>query len=198
MKLPIPSNKVDSSNPSDPAAGLAPAPLITGEDAATYNGLLARLTGTLKPSDALEDIWVRDVVDLVWEVFRLRRLKAHLMRASAYEGLAQVLKPLVKWETHDDLAQQWHAGEEEAVATVKRVLTSAGLTTDAVMAHTLAARINDVERIDRMMMAAEMRRDNILREFERRRSALGLRRAIHEAEDAEFKLLPLDHSGDAP
>jgi hypothetical protein len=49
-----------------------------------------------------------------------------------------------------------------------------------------------------MMMAAEMRRDNILREFERQRSALGLRRAIHEAEDAEFKLLPLDRSGDAP
>jgi hypothetical protein len=34
-----------------------------------------------------------------------------------------------------------HADENEAVATVKRVLTSAGLTTDAVMAHTLAARI---------------------------------------------------------
>ena len=179
---------------------LAPPPLIEGENAAAYDDLLARISGTLKPADVLEEIWVRDVVDLAWEVFRLRRLKAHLMRAGAYEGMAQVLKPLVKWETHDGLAQQWCAGEEEAVATVNRVLTSAGLTMDAVMAHTLAARINDVERIDRMMMAAEMRRDNILRELDGRRAALaqGLRSAIREAEEAELKLLPPALSGDAP
>ena len=62
------------------------------------------------------------------EALRLRRLKAQLIRAGAYEGLAQVLKPLVKWETHEALAQQWHAGEADAVATVERVLASAGLT----------------------------------------------------------------------
>jgi hypothetical protein len=38
--------------------GLAPAPLITGEDAAAYEGLLARLTGTLKPPDAIEEVRV--------------------------------------------------------------------------------------------------------------------------------------------
>jgi hypothetical protein len=198
VNLPITSNNTDSGSLA--ASGLAPAPLITGEDPAAYDGLLARLTGTLKPSNAIEEVWVRDVVDLVWEVLRLRRLKAQLMRAGAYEGLAQVLKPLVKWETHESLAQQWYSGDTEAVATVEQVLASAGLTMDAVMAHTLSVRINDIERIDRMMMAAEMRRDNILRELDRRRAVLAqdLRSAIREAEEAEFKLLPLDRSGDAP
>src|SRR5438876_10587963 len=102
---------------SNRGSSLAPAPLIAGEDAAAYDDLLARLSETLKPSDALEEIWVRDVVDLAWEVIRLRRLKAHLMRAGAHEGMAQVLKPLVKWATNELLAQQWLGGEAEAVST---------------------------------------------------------------------------------
>ena len=67
------------------------------------------------------------------------------------------------------------------------------------MARTLSARVNDVERIERMMMAAEGRRDSILRELEGRRAALArnLRHAIREVEEAEFKVIPLDRSGDA-
>ena len=150
------NNMTDSGTTRLPGSQstLAPAPLIAGEDEASYDDLLARLTATLKPADALEELWVRDVVDLMWEVIRLRRLKAHLMRAGAYEGMAHVLKPLVKWATNDALAQQWWSGDAEAVATVDNALASAGLTIDAVMAHTLAAHIGDIERIDRMMMAA--------------------------------------------
>jgi hypothetical protein len=29
----------------------------------------------VKPADILEDIWVREIVDLVWSAFRLRRFK---------------------------------------------------------------------------------------------------------------------------
>ena len=71
-------------------AFLAPPPLIEGEDAASYDDLLTRISGTLKPADILEEIWVRDVVDLVWDAFRLRRLKAHLLTAAAHEGVAKL------------------------------------------------------------------------------------------------------------
>ena len=73
------------SNPANPPPATAttmpwlpPPPLIEGENAAAYDDLLARISGTLKPADILEEIWVRDVVDLVWDAFRLRRFKAHL------------------------------------------------------------------------------------------------------------------------
>src|SRR5436853_2282023 len=93
----VPSNQTDGATRLvTSSSGLAP-PLVAGEDTAAYDDLMARLSDTLKPSDVLEEIWVRDIVDLVWEVFRLRRLKTHLMRAGAHEGMAQVLKPLVKW-----------------------------------------------------------------------------------------------------
>ena len=58
-----------------------------------YDELLARVSGAVKPSDVLEEIWVRDVIDLVWEALRLRRLKADLIAANAHEGLEQILVP---------------------------------------------------------------------------------------------------------
>jgi hypothetical protein len=35
--------------------------VLDGEDAAGYEGLLARISDTLQPADILEEIWVRDV-----------------------------------------------------------------------------------------------------------------------------------------
>ena len=70
---------------SRPAAELAPfgpAPLIEGEDGAAYDELLARVSTAINPADILEDIWVRDLVDLLWEILRLRRLKARAVQRS--------------------------------------------------------------------------------------------------------------------
>ncbi len=39
------------------------------------------------------------------------------------------------------------------------------MTMDTVMAQTLAASINEVERIDRLTAAAELRRNAVLREI---------------------------------
>jgi hypothetical protein len=53
---------------------------------------------------------------------------------------------------------------------------------DAVMAHTFAAKITEIERIDRLTMNAELRRNAALREIERHRASFGqaLRRASNE------------------
>jgi hypothetical protein len=170
---------------------LAPPPLIEGENAAAYDDLLARISGTLKPADILEEIWVRDVVDLVWDVFRLRRLKVHLLTAAAHEGMAKLIGPLLDWDFTDQIARRWAVGDEDAVQTVETTLGAAGLTMDAVMARTLGLKIHEIERIDRMTMAAEARRNAILREIERHRATFArtLRRAVEDVEDADFKVV---------
>jgi hypothetical protein len=38
------------------------------------------------PRDAIEEFLVRNVIDLTWEILRLRRVKAGIIAASAYEG----------------------------------------------------------------------------------------------------------------
>jgi hypothetical protein len=52
-----------------------PPPPLEGEDSMAYDELLARVSGDLKPNDFVEEIWIRDVVDLTWEIFRWRRLR---------------------------------------------------------------------------------------------------------------------------
>jgi hypothetical protein len=167
---------------------LGPRPLIDGEDGTNYDVILERISADVAPADFVEEIWVRNVVDLVWESIRLRHLKSQLLRAAAHEGLARVLRPLLDWASANQLSTQWALGEEEATAEVERLLGRTGLTIDAVMAQTLAVRIDDVERIDRMVIIAEARRDAVLREIRSRRAAFGqaLRRA-GQAIDAEFE-----------
>jgi hypothetical protein len=167
---------------------LGPRPLIDGEDGTNYDVILERISADVVPADFVEEIWVRNVVDLVWESVRLRHLKSQLLHAAAHEGLARVLTPLLDWTSASQLSRTWASGDEEAVCEVERLLDRAGLTIDAVMAQTLVARIDDVERIDRMVIIAEARRDAVLREIRSRRAAFGqaLRRAGH-AIDAEFE-----------
>ena len=53
-----------------PPVPFGPAPLIEGEDAGVYDELLLRISAAVRPHDIFEEIWVRDIVDLVWEAFR--------------------------------------------------------------------------------------------------------------------------------
>ena len=168
-----------------------PPPLLEGEDTAAYDELLVRISGAVNPADIFEEIWVRDIVDLVWEALRLRRLKANLMTATAYRGLEQILKPLVGFLEEEHLAKAWAARDQSAIKRVDKLLASAGLTMDAVMAQTLSISLDDIERIDRMIATAEVRRNAILREVDRHRTTWGqeLRRAAQQAEEAGFKLI---------
>ena len=195
-KTPRPAESAADVVSSSEPDFFGPPPLIAGEDPAAYAALRDRVAGVVRPQDILEDIWLRDVVDLTWEVFRLRRLKAHLLQAAAHEGVKTVLSPLVadqayyeKGSAARELSERWARREEEAVEEVNACLAEAGLTMDAVMAQTFAAKLDEIERVDRMIASAEARRNLVLREVERHRDTFAaiLRRAAEQAEDAEFE-----------
>ncbi len=166
-----------------------PPTLLDGEDAAAYDNLLARVSGAIKPTDIIEEIWVRDVVDLEWEVHRMRRLKAKLISVTAHKGLEQILERLTDYITASALSTAWAQRDSDAIKRVEELLVSAELTMDAVMAETLALKLDQVERIDRMTMNAESRRNSVLREIDRHRASLALavRQAVKDIEDAQFE-----------
>src|SRR5258708_39147170 len=170
-----------------PPVPFGPAPLIEGEDAGAYDELLVRISSAVRPHDIFEEIWVRDIVDLVWEAFRLRRLKACLMTAGARKALAQGLAPVVGGTQADGLARSWAARAPGAVAAVEEHLVTAGIGLEGVVAQGLCIQLHNVERIDRMIMAAEARRNAALREIDRHRATLGrqLRQVVLEAEAQE-------------
>ena len=150
------------------------------------------MTAAVVPADIIEEFWVRDVVDLVWEALRLRRLKASLLSSSTAAGLRQVLDPLVDYGSSIHLLKLGTAGDEERLKEVATLLEQAGLTMDHVMAETLSAKLDDVERIDRMIANAEARRHVVLREIDRHRAAVAarLRAAAEAIEEGEFEEVP--------
>ena len=95
-----------------------------------------------------------------------------------------------------ELKRNWTRRDPTAIAKVTRLLDLAGLTEDAVLAQTLAVKLDQIDRIDRMTFQAERRRDLAIQQIERRREdvAARARAAVkrdddREIEDAEFKEL---------
>jgi hypothetical protein len=171
-------------------AEILPAPLLPGEQEAEYATHVARIVAVAQPKDAIEDFLTRYVIDLSWEVIRLRRLKAGLLRVSIGSGIQPVMRSLgYNFVSAREIATSWAAGEKSAKNEVAAALKKAQLTMEDVVAETLEGKIDSFERFDRMLASAEARRNNALREIERHRTALGaaVRQAIDEVQDAEFR-----------
>jgi hypothetical protein len=164
-----------------------PPQLIEGEDRAAYHELFAKVSAMVKPTDIVEEIWVRDFVDCDWDVLRYRRLKVGLMAATAYEGLRKVLEP-ISFEGWLDLVEDWAARKPKAVEEVNRRLAAAGLTMDSVMALTLCEHLDEFKCIEGLIAMTEARRNDTLCEIERHRATLAhrLRQAVQQV-DADYQ-----------
>jgi ribosomal protein L12E/L44/L45/RPP1/RPP2 len=175
-------------------AGIDRAPLLPGEQEAEYATLVARIVVIAEPRDAIEDLLTRDVVDLSWEILRLRRAKVGILKASMSDGVEGVLDQLgygqgERYGYTKSLGQSWAAGDKKTRKEITAALSAAGLTIDEVTAKTLESKLDSFERLDRMLASAEARRNNALREIDRHRAALGaaMRQAVDEVQDAEFR-----------
>jgi hypothetical protein len=186
------SKIADSSASASASAGwlFGDPPLIPGEDAGAYDDLLAQVSSAVEPADIFEKFWVRDIVDHEWNVLGLQRLKANLLRATAYKGLRAVLEAR-SFEGWLDLVDQWAAQDPGAIERVNRMLESFGLTQHAIMAETLRQNLPQIAQIDLMIARAQVCRNNMLREIELHRAtfAHALRRTVQRIEDAEYRTI---------
>lgn len=166
-----------------------PPLLLPGEDLGSWKKLHAAVSAAVVPADIFEKIWTRDFVDHEWNVLRLRRLWAGLITATQLQGLATVLRPLmsdsmlgVEYSEVELLALKFTLHHPDAVKKVKGLLETSGMPWEAVLAQTMTFNAETFERIDRMCMTAEARRDAALLEIDRHRERRirGLRRIIDQ------------------
>jgi hypothetical protein len=194
---------VGNSKSISRASIFGPAPILPEEDSAAYNALLECVVAAVKPIGMIEEILVRDVVDLTWEIFRWRRtrtdlvtqataaaLRAKLSRIeSTRPELIETLGDLVQASTSvQKLVHKWIRKDPAAVRRINKLLTSANTTMASVTAEATIAKLDVIERIDQLVTTAEARRALALREIDRHRLALAqaLRDTINEIENAEF------------
>jgi hypothetical protein len=161
-----------------------PPPILPGEDASAYEALLGPVSADVKPTDIIEKIWVRDVVDRTWEILRLRRIKTGF----ASRTMAQTLSKFIHGFVHehpqfpenastarsdgfrDLLAQRWVMKDPGVVGWVNELEANGYISINEVMASVFERELSRIERVDRLITVAEDRRNSVLREIERRRA----------------------------
>jgi hypothetical protein len=194
--------KAPATNPLPSFVQVMPRSMLRWEEQGDFDALLARISATLRPADMMEEMWTREVADLVWQIFRLRRMKDTLLDEASYRGLAEVLRPRMSsvprlegvepdkdWASRclSTLVQRWAANPHAVAGTVQAALAKAGLRLDAVEAKTFELLIDQMERFDRMTMMIERRRNAIVREIGRYRTEFSqqAQRAIESEVAAE-------------
>jgi hypothetical protein len=133
QKMKSPPDSVAVIPPADDVVArvvaIAPAPLLMGEKESDYAEIARRIVRTSGPRDALGEFLIRDVIDLTWEILRLRRSKAGLLRASMGDGVGRVLEAVGHpYLERNRLSENWAAGDLGAREKVDIILTKAGLT----------------------------------------------------------------------
>jgi hypothetical protein len=95
-----------------------------------------------------------------------------------------------------ELAQQYARRQPKAMKQVRKLLASSGRTMHDFMLEALPAHLDQTERIDRLIMVAETRRNASLREIDRRGAVLGeaLRRNVQEVE-GKFEVIETTPKG---
>ena len=174
---------------------LGPPPLLEGEDQADYAGLMEEVRHQVAPKDVIEQLYVRDIVDLTWELMRSRRIKVALLHRGQVRAVQQ-LTSSDNWPGLDaDAKWSVRTAAAESFADGMKVLAKYGVTLQDINAHAFAAERETLLLLDQNMMQIEARRNFALREIERRRASFGRRLGgvINEVE-AEFKEVTIEGS----
>ena len=169
-----------------------PPPLLEGEDRAAYDELAARVFSAVRPTDFIEEIWARELADVSWSLFRLRRVLASFLSTrvsndaseaankeatSLAEAEMELMEETEKEEMdrllHDNLLswEELVAQNPRANEKFQELWASAmsNLDMDAIQAEVMVYQFDKVEQIENLIATTERRFDAIIHEMDRHR-----------------------------
>jgi hypothetical protein len=148
------------------------APLLNTESVNEFESLRNELRIEIKPEGPIEQIYVDDFAILLWEILRFRRYKVVIMkhaRLAALQGILEQLlsaqdyeQPYLKHSDAEDLARSWF-DDKKAQTRVAKLLRKFQMDEVAIEAEAFRLQAEDLDRLDRMLTALELRRDRALR-----------------------------------
>ena len=183
-----------------------PPPILEGEDARAYNEMLDRVFRAIAPTDFIEEIWARDLVDVTWEMFRYRRLLAALMSDEVWEDVnhkacsraeaeTELMEGTEKEEMDKLLDSNSGLSWETRVAQNPRTnekfqkLWSSAKSTlnmDLIQGRVMLNNLDTIERIENLIMIARRRFDEVFRELDRHRIMQKQLNSFQDREQSKF------------
>jgi hypothetical protein len=173
-------------------------PLVGRELRQEYDAFFSAIAMAETPSDAIDWILLKDLVDLAWEIRRERRIKVEIIKLNQTEVISDLLKST--FDEADRLgsavnrifgaraeAQLW-ASDAEARKGIDLKLKEKGHDPDSILAQAYLRGARDIDAIDKRIALYELRRSAILKEISRRseRKAQKLDKASSEVIEGEF------------
>ena len=167
---------------------LGARPILPTESAKAYGVLTQKIRAAVCPRDIIEEILVRDAIDLTWEIQRLKNFKSQLILFEKVENIKFALDKIFGQYGYDPkLCEEFSKNNPLAIKAMKAVLATRGhdLTVFDIIAY--RQHLEKFERLDRQIFQAEARRAAHLKEVDRRRSALAnqMRETIFALEKSE-------------
>ena len=157
--------------------------MLSTENRQAYDALMTQLTLEWKPRNITEWMFVRDITDISWEIFRHRRAIANLFAISSKTALRAVLTDLLpeegckpwfdRYDTVKGLAQAWFEGPQEQ-EKVKSATGQIRSQSEAIEAQSYVLRRDELDKLHRLLAVAEARRIGIIRYFNEYRAMSSL------------------------
>jgi hypothetical protein len=178
---------------------LAECHLVADEKETEYFNLFAAIVKSTRPSDAVDWLYVKSIVDLTWDIRRERTIKAGIIEMTRKEIVLDFLKATAgdpaSAITHfyrvfqaDNEANQW-ALSPAARKAINDKLGERGISPTEVLSKAYIKAAAHIDAIERRIGQYEAQKLVILREIERRSARFSrlLEKASNDVVDTEFK-----------
>jgi hypothetical protein len=153
-------------------------PLVGSERREDYNAFFSAIARAEVPSDAIDWILLKDLVDLALEIRRERRIKVEIIKLNQTEVICDLLKST--FDEADRLgsalnrifnarteAQLW-ASDAETRKRIDLKLKEKGHEPASVLAQAYLRGARDIDAIDKRIASYELRRNTVLKVIGRR------------------------------
>jgi hypothetical protein len=186
-------------------------PVLSSESRGAYDATMARFMTCMKPNDFVEQILIKDLTDMTWELMRCERHKSMVierrnlrqreLKAERKKKAAQKKQALALQEEQigtpataleQELALEWVV--DSSIHEVDELLERKPEELDHAQA--LEDGIDYYERLDRLYSTTWARRNDILEQINLYREGLGhqLRRVSDKIIDGEFSVTAQDET----
>jgi hypothetical protein len=161
------NNQMKQATASQALALISRPSLLLTESAEEFEALQAEMVQAIEPCGIIEQIFVSDMVKLVWEIVRLRRCKVTMINTAYCPALEKLLeqmsenRTLLQYEKMKALAANWFT-EAAVKQKVTEILGRFQLDESAIEAEAIRSLAPQLEMLDRMLAALEVRRNRAL------------------------------------